>query len=74
MVLYNLAGMCEPLWAVLKDQNPPEMWGHRRSYQSRSVPDLIQLVMQTFINIGSSGALVAFSKCDKMSRNFKCLH
>lgn len=29
MALCNLAGMCECLWAVLKDQNTPEMQGLR---------------------------------------------
>lgn len=54
MTLFN-SGICEHVWAVLKDQNTSEMWGLRRSYQSRLVPDLIQLFIQNFINMGSSG-------------------
>lgn len=33
----NLAGVCEHIWAVFKDKNPPEIRGLRQSHQSRLV-------------------------------------
>lgn len=33
-------GVYEHIWAVLKDQDTPEMWGLGRPHQSRLVPDV----------------------------------